>query len=422
MKIKSFLIFYLLLIICSCNKNKTSNPYVGEWEGVYTDTHSGRNMNETVLRMYKVSIYEDGTFIITESSSGKYNYLFKFEGQWKYESGSFANQKYEWISCDGIDRTNNQGKSLFMTSDGKVYFPYGSKGLERIRMKDSDFQLKKQNIAIGAKHDSSLSENNAFNNNQEGNDIENNNTSLINELKGIWYSYKEKTFLHIIDDSTATYYTNQPYIINQEKNIDYYHYNCKINITPSEKYNGVYDILIQGYSDVFDGMEEVDNLFEVFDYDRSIKLISQNNGDIVYDELEDFTINDLKNINDKQWIKKRIHESIMANLNDTSPNTNQDYANQTTSSQKTQSSQNRLFKYRTDVVNYLNREFINPNTGVIISGKGPYAYVGDVMVGSIEIVRFTENQAVIKFGQFPFVIDLNNNALINDAGGVYYPR
>lgn len=420
MKIKSFFIFYLLLLICSCSKNKTSNPYVGEWEGVYTDTHSGRNMNETVLRMYKVSIYEDGTFLITESSSGKANYLFKFEGQWKYESGSFANQKYKWISCDGTDRTNNQGTSLFMTSDGKVYFPYGSKGLDRIRTKEADFQLKKQNVPTVEKHNSAISDNNITDDNQGEENISD-NISLINELKGVWYNSKQKTFLHIIDDSNATYYTNEPYSIDQDTNVDYYYYKCKMNITQSEKHNGVYEILIQGYSDVFDGMEEVDNLFEVFDYDRGYPSISQNKGHIAYRKLEDFTIDDLKNINNKEWLKKRIHKSIMGNLKDSSP-TNQGYTNQTTSSQKNQSSEKRLFKQGSDVINYLNREFANPNTGVVISGKGVYAYVGDIMVGTIEIVRFTESQAVIKFGQYPFVINLNNNTLINDAGGVYYPR
>lgn len=79
------------------------------------------------------------------------------------------------------------------------------------------------------------------------------------------------------------------------------------------------------------------------------------------------------------------------------------------------------FNSRSDVINYLNRTFKNVNSEVTLEGRGPYAYVGDIMVGTIEVIRFNSDRAVIKWGTYPFVVDLDCNCMVNDAGGVYKP-
>lgn len=79
------------------------------------------------------------------------------------------------------------------------------------------------------------------------------------------------------------------------------------------------------------------------------------------------------------------------------------------------------FHTKTDVINYLSTTFKNINSEVTLEGRGPYAYVGDIMVGTIEIVGFDSKKAVIKWGPYPFIVDLDCDCMINDAGGVYKP-
>lgn len=141
-----------MLIMCCCDGNKgnnnsytSSNPFVGEWVGVHIDKTSGVYSNETVVRKYHISIYKDGTCIITESSTGEHSYIKKYEGEWKLENGSFANQRFEWIYLSGSDRITNWATNLFMTKDGNIYFPYANNGLDRIRQGNPDFKLRKDN-------------------------------------------------------------------------------------------------------------------------------------------------------------------------------------------------------------------------------------------------------------------------------------
>lgn len=80
-----------------------------------------------------------------------------------------------------------------------------------------------------------------------------------------------------------------------------------------------------------------------------------------------------------------------------------------------------IFHSKTDVIHYLNKTFKNVNSEVTLEGRGPYAYVGNTMVGTIEIIRFNSDRAVINWGPYPFVVDLDCDCMINDAGGVYKP-
>ena len=72
-------IFILSISFVACSSKQSSNPFIGDWQGVRLDNQSGVYANETVVRNYKISIYQDGSFVVTESSSGSANYVYKYE-------------------------------------------------------------------------------------------------------------------------------------------------------------------------------------------------------------------------------------------------------------------------------------------------------------------------------------------------------
>lgn len=117
----------VLLVMKTCNAITSSSqseseiPFIGNWEGVFVDNHSGAYANETIQLQYRISIYADGSCIIEESAhTNSINYKNIYKGRWEKKTESFANQTYEWIILNGS--TGERATTLLMTSDGNIYF------------------------------------------------------------------------------------------------------------------------------------------------------------------------------------------------------------------------------------------------------------------------------------------------------------